>query len=232
MRLATHKATGEVFACKTMAKRMENDGTISDLKVQRHLEALKNEIEVMRRLRGTLNVAHLEEAFEDDTHVHLVMEHCSGGELIHTLGEKHYSEDTVASVMRAVLRTLAQCHSHKVLHLDVKPGNFMLLNSSETAPLKAIDFGLARTFHPEELPLDDIGLEGTPWFMAPEMLSSQVTPACDIWAAGVMAFQLLTGHFPFDDKKNPMRPSVNNIWYVQAHPACTVALPMSLFVLS
>ena len=214
MRLVTHKVTGEVFACKTMAKRLENDGNISDLKLQRHLEALKNEIEVMRRLRGTLNVTHLEEAFEDDSNVHLVMEHCSGGELLHTLGEKHYSEDTVASVMRAVLRTLAQCHSHRVLHLDIKPGNFMLLNSSETAPLKAIDFGLARPFHPEDLPLDDIGLEGTPWFMAPEMLSSQVTPACDIWAAGVMAFQLLTGHFPFDDKKNPMRPSVNNIWYV------------------
>lgn len=40
--------------------------------------------------------------------------------------------------MRAVLRTLAQCHTHRVLHRDIKPGNFMLLTEAEDAPLKAI----------------------------------------------------------------------------------------------
>ena len=40
--------------------------------------------------------------------------------------------------MRAVLRTLAQCHSHRILHRDIKPSNFMLLNNSDRSPLKAI----------------------------------------------------------------------------------------------
>ncbi len=40
--------------------------------------------------------------------------------------------------MRAVLRTVAQCHSHRILHRDVKPGNFMLLNPRPRAPLKGI----------------------------------------------------------------------------------------------
>lgn len=48
--------------------------------------------------------------------------------------------------------------------------------------------------------------------MAPETLSSQFMPASDIWAAGVMAYQLLTGRFPFDDKKNMANPSITAIW--------------------
>ena len=48
--------------------------------------------------------------------------------------------------------------------------------------------------------------------MAPEVLSAQVGPASDVWSAGVMAHQLLTGRFPFDDKKCPSNPAVSAIW--------------------
>jgi calcium-dependent protein kinase len=48
--------------------------------------------------------------------------------------------------------------------------------------------------------------------MAPEVLSSQVTPASDVWAAGVMAHQLLTGRLPFDDHRNPFAPSISAVW--------------------
>lgn len=50
----------------------------------------------MRRLRGSLNVATLEDIFEEENHVHIVMELCQGGELIHRIGSKHYSERTVS----------------------------------------------------------------------------------------------------------------------------------------
>ena len=49
-------------------------------------------------------------------------------------------------------------------------------------------------------------------FMAPETLRSEVYPASDVWAAGVMAHQLLTGRFPFDDKSNPFSPSLSKVW--------------------
>lgn len=49
-------------------------------------------------------------------------------------------------------------------------------------------------------------------YMAPEVLSSQVTPASDVWAAGVMAHQLLTGRLPFDDHRNPFAPSISAVW--------------------
>lgn len=71
----------------------------------------------------------------------------------------------------------------------------MLLNEDVDSPLKAIDFGLATFFEPDKLPRTDLGLEGTPWFMAPEVLSSEVYPVSDVWSAGVMAYQLLSGMF-------------------------------------
>lgn len=56
-----------------------------------HAEAVRREVEVLRRLRGCLNVAALEDVFEDDTHVHMVLEYCKGGELHHHIGDTVYS---------------------------------------------------------------------------------------------------------------------------------------------
>jgi len=203
--------TGQEWAMKSIPKVL-SDPKLSDRKRDDHVNAIKREVDVMHRLRGCLNVASLEEAYEDDTHVHLVMEYCRGGELHHRIGAAHYSERTVASYLRATLRTVAQCHANKILHRDIKPGNFLLSSEDERAPLKAVDFGLAVFFDEKQLPRTDLGLEGTPWFMAPETLRSEVFPSSDVWAAGVMAHQLLTGRFPFDDRTNPVSPSLSKVW--------------------
>eukprot|EP00879_Flechtneria_rotunda_P000430 GHRR01000524.1.p1 GENE.GHRR01000524.1~~GHRR01000524.1.p1 ORF type:complete len:787 (+),score=270.20 GHRR01000524.1:160-2520(+) len=210
VRVVKGRATGQEYACKAIKKELE--GEHSDKKKAGHVDSIRREVEVLRRLAGSLNIVKLVDVFEDEHNVYVVQELCKGGELWHRIGEKHYSERTVASFMRAVLRTIAQCHSHHILHRDIKPGNFMLLDDSDRAPLKAIDFGLATPFDPEDLPRRDLGLEGTPWYMAPEVLSSQVTPASDIWSAGVMAYQLLTGRLPFDDHRNPFAPSISAVW--------------------
>lgn len=211
VRVVADKHTGEEFACKSVPKRLDVPGLAAERMAQ-HILNTKREISILRKLRGTLSVVHFEGAFEDEEYIHIVMEWCRGGELDHTIGQRLYTEAMVAGYMRAVLHTLAQCHAHRILHRDVKPGNFMLLNESEESPLKAIDFGLAVFFDPAELPRTDLGLEGTPWFMAPEALSSEVWPASDIWAAGVMAYQLLSGYLPFDDRRNPNSPALSLVW--------------------
>lgn len=88
----------------------------------------------------------------------------------------------------------------------------MLLTTEDTSPLKAIDFGLAAFYEPDHLPRTDLGLDGTAWFMAPEVLSSDTYPASDMWSAGVMTYQLLSGFLPFDDTNNPDAPALSVIW--------------------
>lgn len=210
IRLVTDARTHQEYAMKCIPKMLV-DPSASEKKREDHADALRREVDVMRRMRGVLNVASLEAVYEDEETVYIVMEYCTGGELMHVIGDAHYTEQTVASFMRATLRTLAQCHTNGIVHRDIKPGNFLLASDKADAPLKAIDFGLA-AFVEGDGPATDLSLEGTPWYMAPETLSSQVYKASDIWAAGVMAYQLLTGKFPFNDKRNPYEPAISQVW--------------------
>ena len=75
------------------------------------------------------------------------------------------------------------------------------------------DFGLAVFFEPGHLPRTDLGLEGTPWFLAPENLDSEFYPASDLWSAGVMAYQLLSGFMPFDDRRNRRSPMLSQVMH-------------------
>ena len=95
--LVTEKATGKVFACKSICKKLTEQGIAGKRQI-RHIENIRREIAVLRRLRGTLNVAQFKQVYEDAEDIHIVMEYCSGGELWHRVGNKHYTERTVTTV--------------------------------------------------------------------------------------------------------------------------------------
>lgn len=119
---------------------------------------------------------YLRGVWEDEEEIHIVMEYCRGGELHHGLGRHPYTEAMVSTYMASVLQTIAQCHSRRILHRDIKPGNFMLLTKEKNSPLKAIDFGLAAFYSPDDLPRTDLGLDGTPWYRFPD----HITIICNI----------------------------------------------------
>ena len=134
--LCTHKASGQQYACKTIAKRK--------LANKEDIEDVRREVQIMHHLSGQQNIVELKGAFEDKQSVHLVMELCAGGELFDRIIAKgHYTERAAASLLRTIVQIVHTCHSLGVIHRDLKPENFLLLNKEEDSPLKATDFGLS-----------------------------------------------------------------------------------------
>ena len=94
---------------------------------------------------------------------------------------------------RQIAQALAVAHAHQIVHRDIKPDNLMLRNDNL---VKILDFGIARDITDQDA-LDAIPL-GTLGYMAPEQLACQkVSSAADIFALGVLLFELATGTHPF-----------------------------------
>ncbi|KAM7502523.1 hypothetical protein LguiB_001427 [Lonicera macranthoides] len=149
----------------------------------------------MNHLPKHLNIVSIKDTFEDDSAVHIVMELCEGGELLDRIENRgHYTERAAASVMRTIVEVVQICHRHGVMHRDLKPENFLFANTKETAPLKAIDFGLSVFFKPGERFSE---IAGSPLYLAPEVLRQNYGPEVDVWSAGVILYILLCGVPPF-----------------------------------
>ncbi|XP_061361999.1 calcium-dependent protein kinase 32-like isoform X2 [Gastrolobium bilobum] len=106
----------------------------------------------------------------------------------------HYTERAAAFVTKTIVEVVQMCHKHGVMHRDLKPENFLFGSKKETAPLKAIDFGLSVFFKPGERFNEIVG---SPYYMAPEVLRRNYGPEVDIWSAGVILYILLCGVPPF-----------------------------------
>lgn len=141
IRECSDKLTGEVLACKSIAK--DRLVTLDDLR------SVKLEIEIMTRLSGHPNVVDLKAVYEEEDFVHLVMELCAGGELFHRL-EKHgrFSESEARVLFRHLMQVVLYCHENGVVHRDLKPENILLATRASSSPIKLADFGLATYIKP------------------------------------------------------------------------------------
>ncbi|XP_009597085.1 calcium-dependent protein kinase 32-like [Nicotiana tomentosiformis] len=185
--LCTDKANGEVYACKSISKKK--------LRTRVDIEDVRREVEIMKHLPKHPNIVTLKDTYEDNDAVHIVMELCEGGELFDRIVARgHYTERAAAAVTRTIVEVIQMCHKHGVMHRDLKPENFLFENKKETAPLKAIDFGLSVFFKPGERFNEIVG---SPYYMAPEVLKRDYGPEVDVWSAGVILYILLCGVPPF-----------------------------------
>lgn len=194
-----HTSTGAVRAVKSI-----------DVTKIRDVKQFENEMAIQQSLDHP-NIVKLYEVFKDAKRFYLVMELCTGGELFDRIVDEAaehegsaFSERASAKIMQQILGAVHYMHGKNYVHRDIKPENFLLQNKDKDAPIKVIDFGLAKQFVPGESRLKTKA--GTPYYVAPEVLLSGSGPGChgegynekcDIWSCGVLTYIILCGYPPF-----------------------------------
>jgi eukaryotic-like serine/threonine-protein kinase len=132
----------------------------------------------------------------DDGHVFLVMEYVPGSTLRDVIREKgRLSPGETVAVMDHVLAALGAAHAAGLVHRDVKPENVLVTPDGR---VKVTDFGLARAVAGSSVTGDSGMMFGTASYVAPEQVSGGVADVrSDVYSAGVVLFELLTGVVPF-----------------------------------
>ena len=178
-------------------------------------DALANEV-VRHRFHkealalSRLNHPNIATLFDFDTQDgidFLVMEEVSGAALDSRLAAGALKPADVVRLGQQLAEALAAAHEQNVLHRDLKPSNLRLTHDGR---LKVLDFGLAQTIHPITIEkatasMSDYGsAAGTLPYMSPEQIAGEEPDfRSDIYAAGVVLFEMATGRHPFEQKTGP-----------------------------
>jgi serine/threonine protein kinase len=207
---ATHLASGAAVALKILHADFATEPSLA--------ARFLRESEALLRLRSPHTVITYERGESRDGTLYIAMELLHGESLLERfrrLGPLPWRE--VLAIMRAVCNSLHEAHARGIVHRDLKPANIHLGGG-----VKVLDFGVAKM-----LPwsgIDD-GADltltgqtvGTLEYMAPEQLASATCDArTDIYALGVVAYEMITGRRPFPDAHDP--PSMITALFTQSVP--------------
>ena len=153
-------------------------------------ESFQHEARLMAKLNDP-NLIGVYDFGDMNGMLYIIMELVEGKSLFHSSHGKAIIQEKAASIIRDVCLGLQHAHEVGILHRDIKPSNILL---GPDAKPKIGDFGLARPAGSTETGV----IYGTPGYTAPEVLQSpeNVDERADIYAVGVMFYELLTGELP------------------------------------
>ena len=202
MRMLGHGGMNRVYLARNVHNQQDvvlkfpNDDLIGNIAV---FERYKREAEIGNRLHHP-QVQHLLNTGEKRSEEYLVVEYIKGKTLRTALEEHAPNPMPAAEAIRVTLQicaALAYCHEQGVFHRDMKPENVML---QEDGNIKIIDFGIALLEGARRVTWRGLsGTVGTPDYMSPEQLKGERGMAgSDIYAVGVMLYEMLCGHTPFE----------------------------------
>ena len=168
------------------------------------LKRFKREAQAAARLRSPHIVQVIDfGVFEDQPY--LAMELLRGEDLATRLDRVHVLPlAECATIMDGVAKAVQLAHDAGIVHRDLKPGNIFLERVGEEEIVKVLDFGIAKDLKAVADPANTTasGLVGSPGYMSPEQVWGEaVGPPADVWAMGVVLFEMLTGVNPFEDEK-------------------------------
>ena len=157
------------------------------------VERFRREAQAGARLQHP-GIVTVYEYGEEDGVTFIAMEYVQGQELLHLMRTRgRFGLADAMTLMRQLLHALDYSHRRGVIHRDIKPANVMVLGDLQ---IKVMDFGIARI---QSSSMTQFGtVLGTPTHMAPEALMGNTADArADLWSAGVMLYELLSGTNPF-----------------------------------
>ncbi|KAL6457051.1 hypothetical protein MHYP_G00340140 [Metynnis hypsauchen] len=167
---------------------------VDKAKLQGRSHMIQNEIALLRNLAHP-RLVQLVCSHQTDTHVYLLMELVTGGDLFDAIAQSgRFSEPCAAQMIRDISQALEYIHNKSIAHRDIKPENLLVQqHGNGSVNLKLADFGLAMVVTEPVFTVC-----GTPTYVAPEILAETgYGVAVDNWAMGVILFVLLSGFPPF-----------------------------------
>eukprot|EP00531_Pseudo-nitzschia_arenysensis_P018160 CAMPEP_0116126222 /NCGR_PEP_ID=MMETSP0329-20121206/6221_1 /TAXON_ID=697910 /ORGANISM="Pseudo-nitzschia arenysensis, Strain B593" /LENGTH=579 /DNA_ID=CAMNT_0003620299 /DNA_START=90 /DNA_END=1829 /DNA_ORIENTATION=+ len=209
VRKCIDRATGNRYAVKTVRK--------SDTE---EYENMRKEANLLTALDHP-SIIKIYDTYEDDKHLHMVVEICKGGELYDHVVKPSKNkkgvelncptEQVAAVIVRQVVDAVAYLHEHNIVHRDLKLENLLFKmkpddkKQKSLTDVRVIDFGLSRRYntHHRFASLPKLtSFVGTKFYVAPEVLNKSYTHAVDLWSIGVLAYALLSAKAPFTGRND------------------------------